>query len=144
LSFKYGKRYKAALAATVFFCIAGCLFVYSSPIKKFLIYKMAAKPACQKMHLSDQEKIRIAVKAAYNRSYLSISNTKKEKGGVFKQVPYASVDEFLKRNPKCCKVVYDPTMFGDRDQSWDIGYERIRAIGAICRPRQNPLRVSLY
>lgn len=60
--------------------------------------------------LSDEEKLRRIIENVNSREIISVDIKKPDESGTprpyleaYKQVPYASVDEFLKQNPDCCK-----------------------------------------
>lgn len=61
--------------------------------------------------LSDEEKLHRMIEDIYTRSTITVEIMKPDESGkpspyfeAYKQVPYASVEEFLKQNPGCCKL----------------------------------------
>jgi hypothetical protein len=60
--------------------------------------------------LPDEEKLNKMIEDIYNRSVVEVEIMKPGKSGkprpyreAYQQVPYESVDEFLKQNPDCCE-----------------------------------------
>lgn len=63
----------------------------------------------QKRYLSEEERIRIAIKGINELDFVYIQDKAKNDGGDnFDYIRYKNVEEFLKQNPSCCRVLYSP------------------------------------
>ena len=83
--------------------------------------------------LSDEEKIRVAVEYINNHYDIIYDDPETHKTLSLDAIPYASVDEFLEKNPNCCKIEHssksqsiDTTLFYGNGDEITISY---RAMG---------------
>lgn len=63
--------------------------------------------------LSDKDMIRIAFEWGNRRAQASIHGAKGKNGTIFKLVPFASFEEFMKTNPDCCRIEIQKEFAGD-------------------------------
>lgn len=63
----------------------------------------------QKRYLSEEEKIRIAIKGINELDFVYIRDKGESDGSSnFDYIRYENVEEFLKKNPSCCRILYLP------------------------------------
>jgi hypothetical protein len=64
----------------------------------------------QKRYLSDDEKIHAAITAINEQKSITITSETNDTVQFknFEYMPYKNVDDFLRENPSCCRVLYSP------------------------------------